>query len=176
MSTFNKYRTKGAYHWDWYETEDWYKECVDECVEFCKGSTIDVGCGDGLLLSKLPKRSLGLDNDIDALMLSQDRGLNVTGTDLDDPRTITDVFGKYDYVSCLNTIEHLKDTTTLINLIRGAKKGAIIITIDWQGGAFGEDHKHEYTYKELLDFFREFNPEGFRLKDYPEWIGVKIRK
>lgn len=173
--SFNKYRLKGAYHYDWYETEDWYKWAVDRCVKFCKGKTLDVGCGDGLLLSKLPKGSFGLDSDIDALELSRAKGLNVTQIDLDDSRTLVSVFGKYDYVASINTIEHLNDTTTLLNLIRSAKKGAIIITIDWQGGAFGEDHKKEYTLDELVDFFKEFNPKPFKYKD-TEWIGVEIRK
>lgn len=172
MNTFNKYRTKGAYHWDWYETEDWYKRCVDECVKFCKGDTLDVGCGDGLLLSKLPEGSLGIDSDPDAIRLAREKGLKVFEGGIEDYS-----IGNWDYMACLNVIEHLDNPLALKRWIRdNILKGAIIITIDWQGGAFGEDHKHEYTYKELLDFFKEFKPEGFRLKEYPEWIGVKIRK
>lgn len=170
MSTFNKYRLKGAFHWNWYETEDWYKECVDECVKFCKDVTLDVGCGDGLLLSKLPKYSMGVDNDPDGVRLAQQKGLYAVEAD------VSDVEGSFEYLACLNVIEHLDHPEELKKLIReNVNKGAIIITIDWQGGAFGEDHKHEYTYKELLDFFKEFKPQGFRLSD-PQWIGVKIKK
>lgn len=174
-STFNKYRTKGAYHWDWYETEDWYKQCVDECVKFCKGATVDVGCGDGLLLSKLPAGSCGLDNDPDALLLCKQKGMVAFNVDLDkqDPG----FWKPYQYMACLNTIEHLYNPERLKIIIdKYTSKGAIIMTLEWQGGAFGEDHKKEYTLPELIEFFDEFNPESFRLDRYPEWIGVKIRK
>lgn len=174
MSTFNKYNTKGAYHFGWYETEPWYRDCVDECVKFCKGKTVDVGCGDGLLLSKLPEGSFGLDNDPIGLELATGKELDVTKIDLDDPRTDVSIFGKYDYVACLNTIEHLNDLTTLLSLVRNARRGAIILTLEWQGGAFGEDHKTEYTLPELIHVFKGLSPKPFRIKDFPEWIGVKI--
>lgn len=174
MSTFNKYRTKGAFHWDWYETEDWYKYLVDRAVDFCKGKTLEVGCGDGVLLSKLPNGSLGLDSDQDALELCKKRGLSVTYCNLDDNKKI--VWGEqFDYVACINTIEHLNSLDMLMEIVKSAKKGVIITTIDYQGGALGEDHKFEWTYDEMMDFFKEFKPKGFRYKD-TEWIGVEIRK
>lgn len=171
MSTFNKYRTKGAYHWDWYETEDWYRWAVDRCVKFCKGKTIDIGCGDGLLLSKLPKGSLGLDPDPDAISLSKSKGLNAIQLAIEHGS-----IGYWDYLTCLNVIEHLNNPESLKRYVRdNVARGAIIITIDYQGGTLGEDHKFEWTYDQLLDFFKEFNPKGFRYKD-TEWIGVEIRK
>lgn len=169
---FNKYRLKGAYHYDWYETELWYKACVDEIVDFCKGSTLDVGCGDGLLLSKLPEGSLGIDSDPDAIRLAREKGLNVTQIS-----AYNFTSAKFDYLASLNVIEHLDHPNVLKNMILNLPiKGAIIMTLEWQGGAFGEDHKHEYTLEELTEFFKEFNPMPFRIKDFPEWIGVKIKK
>lgn len=179
--SFNKYRLKGAYHYDWYETEDWYRWAVDRCVDFCKGSTIDIGCGDGLLTSKLRAKGLdvtGVDPDVYGISIALDMNpeieyWNNSIEDLTDELTgdIT-----HEYLTCLNVIEHLDKPELLKDLIRqDITKGAIIITIDWQGGAFGEDHKHEYTMDELVDFFKEFNPKSFRYKD-TEWIGVEIRK
>lgn len=179
---FDKYEKLGAYHWDWYSDPNyaWYKKCVDKCVEFCKGSTIDVGCGDGLLLSKLPKKSFGLDNDDVGLEIAFDKGLNVTGIDLNDDRTIVEVFGKYKYVCCLNTIEHLKDSTMLVNLVNHARKGAIIIT-DMPTEHKGRYHEHEYTKKELLDTFAEFKPKYFVINSTEfgkpiQFHGVEITK
>lgn len=172
--SFNKYRLKGAYHYEWYETEEWYKACVDRIVDFCKGKTVDVGCGDGLLLSKLPKGSYGLDNDEYALGICQELGLSAGYTDLDVfDVELTEVF---DYIASLNVIEHLNNPSALLRLVGQARKGAIIMTLEWQGGAYGEDHKKEYTLDELTDFFKEFNPKPFRIKAYPEWIGVEITK
>lgn len=173
MSTFNKYRLRGAFHYDWYETEDWYKYLVDRAVEFCDGVTLDVGCGDGVLLSKLPMYSRGIDNDEDAIKLCIERGLSVTKVNID-----TETFAmtpEIEYVACINSIEHFREPKALLDLIRQASKGAIITTIDYQGGTLGEDHKFEWTYDEMMEFFKEFNPKGFRYKD-TEWIGVEIRK
>lgn len=166
---YNKYRLKGAFHYQWYETEDWYKWAVDRCVDFCQGKTIDMGCGDGLLVSKL-KNGFGIDNDTEAIMLAKQKGLKVA------QKSIYDVGGKWEYMACLNVIEHLTYPEALRTFIRNnVTKGAIIITIDYQGGNLGEDHKKEYTMDELAEFFEEFKPKTFRYKD-TEWIGVEITK
>lgn len=173
--SFNKYRLKGAYHYDWYETEDWYKWLVDRCVKFCKGTTIDIGCGDGLLVSKLTESgrlATGIDIDSEGIELAKKHGKGefiLTKPDIRIP-------DHYEYMTCLNVVEHLDNPDWLRKLIRkNITKGAIITTIDYQGGAFGEDHKFEWTMDELVDFFKEFNPKPFRYKD-TEWIGVEITK
>jgi 2-polyprenyl-3-methyl-5-hydroxy-6-metoxy-1,4-benzoquinol methylase len=175
MSEFNKYRLKGAYHYDWYENEDWYRWLVDKCVNFCDGSTIDIGCGDGLLATKIfgkGNKVTGIDTDQTAINLANEKG--VGNFIKQDASELLD--GKWEYMSCLNVIEHLDNPEVLKRVIKkNITKGAIIITIDWQGGAFGEDHKKEYTLAELVEFFKEFKPKPFRYKD-TEWIGVEIRK
>lgn len=176
--SFNKYRLKGAYHYGWYETEDWYKWLVDRCVKFCGRDVIDVGCGDGLLMQKLHDNGqsvIGIDNDPDAIRLCEQRGFWVSRVDLDKEDFVTEMKDR-DYMTCLNVIEHLKKPEILKDMIRyKINDGAIIATIDYQGGSFGEDHKKEYTLDELVDFFKEFNPKPFRYKN-TEWIGVEIRK
>lgn len=175
MSTFNKYRLKGAYHFEWYRTEDWYKECVDEIVSFCKGSTLDVGCGDGLVTKMIADngyRAVGVDGDVDAIRLFREFAKPAEGWVLN-VQTM-DVEEKFDYLCSLNVIEHLDEPEALKRMIiRNAKKGAIIITNQYLGGTLGEDHRREYDYKDLLDFFREFKPKGFKLFN-GEYIGVKI--
>lgn len=173
MSTFNKYRLKGAYHYDWYETEDWYKYFIDRVVKFCKGSTIDIGCGEGLLVQMINNNgyeATGIDSDEHAVQLA-DPELNVRLGNVEDT-----FLGEWDYLSCVNTIEHLERPERIKELINTiVKKGAILTTIDYQGGSLGEDHKFEWTMDQLVDFFKEFNPKPFRYKD-TEWIGVEIRK
>lgn len=176
--SFNKYRTKGAYHIEWYETEDWYKYLIDRAVKFCNGSTLDVGCGDGVLIKMISEKghiTMGIDPDPDATKLAvkyaKNSGvLNIEAKDALKPGW------EYDYLSCINVIEHMNDPGTIRELIRQKiTKGAIITTIDYQGGELGEDHKFEWTYDEMMEFFKEFNPKGFRYKD-TEWIGMEIRK
>lgn len=169
-STFNKYRLKGAYHYDWYENESWYRKLIDKAVDFCRGSTLDVGCGDGLLLSKLPKGSVGVDPDGDAIQLCLERGLSAIQGNAGQ----YDI-GSFDYMACLNVIEHLNEPEVLHRIIReNVIRGAIISTIDYQGGSLGEDHKKEYTMDKLMEFFKKYDPKPFRIEDI--WIGVEIRK
>lgn len=182
MSTFNKYRTKGAFHWDWYQTEDWYKYLVDRAVKFCKGDTIDVGCGDGLFLAKHYKQygfvaNEGLDNDIDGITIALKKANGATYQLGDVNNYKPHKFDtKHEYLACINSIEHFDKPEVIKEMIANCiTKGAIITTIDYQGGALGEDHKFEWTYDEMMDFFKEFNPKGFRYKD-TEWIGVEIIK
>lgn len=179
-STFNKYRLKGAYHHLWYETELWYKTLVDRAVDFCQGSTLDVGGGEGLLAGKIMENdnySTVLESDqyaIDLIPLNQ----SWIKCDVDNKSEIKELLAEesWEYMACLNTIEHLNNPKNLLYIIDNfITKGAIISTIDYQGGALGEDHKFEWTYDEMMDFFKEFNPKGFRYKD-TEWIGVEIRK
>lgn len=171
--SFNKYRTKGAYHYDWYETEDWYRYLIDRCVKFCKGSTLDIGCGEGLLVQKITDNGFdatGIDPDEHAVQLA-DPELDVRQGSADDA-----FIDRWDYLTCINVIEHLHNPERIKDMIReNITKGAIITTIDYQGGSLGEDHKFEWTYDEMMAFFKEFNPKGFRYKD-TEWIGVEIKK
>jgi len=179
MIDYDKYKKNGDYHWRWYDDPNWawYKECVDRCVEFCKGSTLDVGCGDGLVLSKLPRGSKGWDNDRTAIDICISKGLDARLYDLNS----TSLMEKVDYICCLNTIEHIKTPINIKYLIRNwAKKGAIIIT-DKATEHKGRYHEHEYTKEELLDTFKEFKPKYFEINSTEfgkpiTFIGVEIMK
>lgn len=158
---FDKYEKLGAYHWDWYGDPNyvWYRECVDRCVEFCKGVTLDIGCGDGVVLSKLPKGSQGLDKS----------GFGIDQAPTDNWCLNVDLNnyihrGITDYVCCLNTIEHLETPAAVVGAVARARKGAIIITDKPIAGRKGRYHEHEYTKKELLDTFKEFKPKYFEIK------------
>lgn len=161
---FDKYEKLGAYHWDWYEDPNyaWYKECVDKIVKFCKGSTYDAGCGDGLVLQKIIDNGFdaaGCDDDIYATDICVSKKLRVDSIDLEeDDSGLED----WDYMCCLNVIEHLKSPNSIIQMVRDADKGAIIIT-DKPTGNVGRYHEHEYTKEELLDTFKEFKPKYFEI-------------
>jgi len=175
---FDKYEKLGAYHWDWYDNPDyaWYKVCVDRCVKFCKGRTLDLGCGDGLLLSKLPTRSRGWDVDRVGVELSVSKGLDARIYDIQS----TNPMEEFDYICCLNTIEHLSSPLNIKFLVKNITKGAIIIT-DMPTENKGRYHEHEYTKQELLDTFKEFKPKYFVIKSTEfgkpiQFHGVEIKK
>lgn len=181
---FDKYQKNGAYHYKWYDDPNWvwYKECVDRIVNFCKGTTIDVGCGDGLVMTKIKHNGyavVGLDNNDKALSIAKEKSLSVSKMELDEGNTVQ-VYGGYDYVCCLNTIEHLSNPISVKSIIEQAKKGAIIIT-DKATNKPGRYHNHEYTKEELLKVFKEFKPKYFEINSTEfgkpiTFIGVEITK
>lgn len=179
---YDKYRKNGAYHYQWYDDPNWawYKECVDRCVEFCKGDTLDVGCGDGLLVKKIADKGYeveGVDNEASAITAAEKY---VSGycrvEDLNNMRA-----KEYEYMACLNVIEHLKSPDGLINILRHyITKGAIIIT-DEAREHKGRYHEHEYTLPELVETFKEFKPKPFKIESTEfgkpiTFIGVEITK
>lgn len=165
---FDKYQKLGAYHYQWYDDPNWawYKECVDRCVKFCNGCTLDVGCGDGLLANKLSKKVdyvHGVDTSVDglkiALEMCKEPSVRFELLDVESE----DIGAEFDYMTCLNVIEHLKKPDSLIKILRNnITKGAIIIT-DVPTGHVGRYHEHEFTKKELMDLFKEFKPKYFRI-------------
>lgn len=179
MSTFNKYRLKGAFHHEWYETEDWYKYLVDRAVKFCKGSTVDVGGGDGVvarLIRDEGYETIVLDNDVEAERLCKELEIGFRKTDLDVyPWCSEDI--KYDYMTCINAIEHFNKPENVLRFFdEHIAKGAIITTIDYQGGSLGEDHKFEWTMEEMIKYFSKYaKVKPFRYKD-TYWIGIELRK
>lgn len=177
MKKFDKYEKLGAYHFKWYQDPNyaWYKECVDRIVDFCRGSTIDAGGGDGLVSHRIGKNgylTLVLDNtgykawesnrfdwawwaycDLESVE-SIEQAL--------EPDEVSD--GKFEYMACLNVIEHLENPQGLLTILRNnITKGAIIIT-DKPTGHPGRYHEREYTKAELMETFKEFKPKYFQIK------------
>lgn len=173
---YDKYERLGAYHYKWYEDSDyaWYKECVDRIVNFCQGSTVDAGCGDGFVCQMIDYPTMGLDNEQSGLDFCKTPTMKV---DLNEDFQMQPGF---DYMCSLNTIEHLKTPKMLVTLTRMARKGAIIIT-DKATDNLGRYHEHEYTKEELMDTFKEFKPKYFEINSTEfgkpiTFIGVEICK
>lgn len=147
--TFPKYKERGAYHYDWYKDNTFnYRDCVDKCVEFCKGPTLDIGAGEGLIVEKLLARGIsavGYDNDLDAVALSDSK---VAKVDITRPFS-----GKWEYMVCLNVIEHLEDQDIIKKIFnKHIIKAAIIIT-DLPGQNLGKFHTKELSPYELSQLF-----------------------
>ena len=184
---FDKYEKLGAYHWDWYDNPDyaWYKVCVDRCVKFCKGRTLDLGCGDGLVMQKIKDNGFkvhGFENDNTAIRIVYDNDMRASWVDLDDLEN----YGiwqsePFDYMVCLNTIEHLKTPEMIIKIFKQCVMKAGIIITDKATEHKGRYHEHEYTKEELLDTFKEFNPKYFVINSTEfgkpiQFHGVEIKK
>lgn len=170
---FDKYKTRGAYHYDWYENNTFdYKDCVDACVEFAKGTTLDVGGGDGLV-SRLIKdngyQSVVVDNDEVGIGLAFDHGIDFILQDITKP-----IKGKWEYMVCLNVIEHLEDPEAIKRIFnRNITKAAIIIT-DIPQGELPPEHFKEYTPYELKQMFHTRKVVPFKIGD--NFHGIKVYK
>jgi len=78
---FAKYEMRGAYHWEWYESNNGgYRDLVDLALRHIpseRGATIlDVGCGDGLtsfMLYKKGLRVLGIDSNSEGIRLAREK-------------------------------------------------------------------------------------------------------
>jgi hypothetical protein len=181
---FDKYEKLGAYHWDWYDDPNWawYKECADKCVNFCKGGlTLDIGGGDGFVASKL-ENSLVLDSYPDLYKLLHDEQYFCV-CDLDNIESINEAleYDQYEYMVCLNTIEHLKQPNNVKYIFEKFITKAGIIITDKATDSPGRYHEHEFTKQELLGLFKEFKPKYFEINSTEfskpiTFIGVEIKK
>jgi 2-polyprenyl-3-methyl-5-hydroxy-6-metoxy-1,4-benzoquinol methylase len=178
--SFNKYKERGAYHYGWYETEPWYKLCVDRVVEFCKGSTLDVGCGDGLVARRIADTGLrfirGIDSDETAIALARqnDGGWEDLYFDVHDLNRDLPDESKYSYMACLNVIEHLPDPKGLVRLFNQTITKAGIIITDYPQENPSSHHVREYTPAELADLFKEWRVVPFKIND--DFHGVEVYK
>lgn len=173
--TFDKYSSKGAYHYDWYikKDPDWYRKCVDTCVAFCKGSTLDVGCGDGVVTNLVGQRyeAAGIDFEETAIALAKmnaSRGRYIW-QNLEDP-----IKGKWEYMVCLNVIEHLEHPERIKQIFdRNITKAAIIITDVPQKNP-SPYHVKEFTPYELKQMFHTRKVIPFKIDD--NFHGIEVYK
>ena len=74
---YNKYKTRGAYHWWWYRNNrHLYRDYAHKTLSYFpdKGTLIDIGCGDGLLSFLFFQKGfkvVGIDSDFTGVNLGQ---------------------------------------------------------------------------------------------------------
>lgn len=154
-----KYKN-GPIHWNWYEQGSSYKRLVDSITSCLKspGTVLDLGAGDGLpayILTQMGYTVTGVDNSDRGKELMtrkfQENGLKPIEFYVQD---IEDYWPKktFDYLFCLNTIEHLNRPEKVVELMKCVKEG-IIVTDDKHLNGGGHDHKREFDIQELQEMF-----------------------
>ena len=175
---FDKYIKRGAFHHSWFfdEKQPWYREIINTANEFCISSTLEIGCGDGVLAKLITDKGYdytGIDSDPVAIAMAKvlvPKGRFLL-KDVTSPTR-----GVWDYMACVNVIEHLEHPEALLTILESnVSTGAIIITDNKDfPHETSKYHVKEYTLDELTNFFLPFKPRGFEL-GYGQFIGVEIK-
>jgi len=153
-----KYEERGAYHWQDYESNPFYKQHVDYVVDCLKGKSgllLDVGCGDGLISSILTQwfDVWGVDISEKAIELAKEKN-KVAHFQVKD---VYDMAGGFDYLLASEVIEHLPDPDKFLKHIKGLfEKEALITTPNKTvRKTIDPHHFREYTKDELRELLRK---------------------
>ena len=188
---YGKYNKSGAIHWKWYsdETHNYHRLVDDSLIpldNLNEGNVLDIGSGDGLVSSLLIKKGFNvigvepnpIGNEIALEKLDKEKFslYPISVEDFVDKNIYKDI--EIDYLYSLNTIEHVDNAESFIDIMRNVKHFGIIITDDADritGRKNSSFHTKEFTIKELKDLFKEFNVEEIYLH-HSSFIGIKIWK
>lgn len=93
-------------------------------------SVLDVGCGTGGFLSHLREvrphcRAQGVDISPRAVAVAVERGHDAFVADL----VVDDIPGRYDVITCFETIEHIAEAEVVLQKIRDACDGTILMSL-----------------------------------------------
>jgi ubiquinone/menaquinone biosynthesis C-methylase UbiE len=132
MLRFDKYEKYGAYHWksiifNQYSIERRYQIILKQ-FRNKRGSLLDVGCGDGALSYLLSKKGLkvtGIDINEKGIAFAKSRTKNVAFETMD-PLNIKE---KFDYVICVDTLEHIPNYKKYVNKMLKIAKNEVILLI-----------------------------------------------
>jgi len=180
MIYYKKYDESGALHHEWYRKSiPWYKEVADLCVSRAIGKTaLDLGCGDGLVCKLLLKAGYavcGVDSNKKGLELAKE--LAPAGTYI---KADLDKYSSnwvYDYMVCLNTIEHVENPKNIVKIFKDSvvKRGLIITDQKIEGREIKSHHFQEFNIKELKELFKDFICREIKLKT-PLFIALEVSK
>lgn len=179
---YDKY-SQGDIHWQWYHNLPSYYQLVNESIAPFKnipiGTVVDVGCGDGLPLSFLDQlgfKCYGVEPEMDGINLAVAH--NVTAEFfVERAEEFANRDLGFDYLFCLDTIEHLEHPEVMVKIMKRIRKFGIIIT-DWAGTHEEKDssryHNIEFTPETFAELFRGFRLDRIQISN-PKYFGYMIR-
>src|SRR5437868_4097272 len=170
-TAFDKYDAQGAYHWIECDRRyaNWkrYNPALDARYEITvrailslrlRGDLLDVGCGDGLLMSRLApimNRVVGVDSEEGAIRWAKEKLRCFSNCELMQTRNEDLPFDEemFDVVTSGDVIEHLKEPSHyLAEICRVLKKGGALVltTPKWRPDRKWDlRHEKEYRPEEL---------------------------
>ena len=173
---FTKYDTFGDYHWQEYEglnskePEFAYKKHVDFVVGWVKEKDgLDIGCGDGLITSKLSFR--GIDTSIKGIELAKQHGVQAE---------VGDVYNlgdrKESVVYLGDTLEHLEHPDMAIEEIGRITNLTYIATPHSEDGVVEEFGYTAWNPDKLTDFMKQHGWEELSREVINKVIYGKYKK
>lgn len=156
---FDKYHKRGAYHWQMYERDIYYRQHAHRIKEWVKEkNTLDVGAGDGKITHLLGIQ--GVDNEPEAVILAQERGANVI---LGNAYNLEYPDEEFDSVLMVDTLEHFEHPKKALREAGRVLKKHLYIATPPRGllGRMDKYHYQEWTPEELKEFVEG---EGFSLE------------
>jgi len=164
MREFDKYKRRGAYHWRDYARKKAYYIHVNRVLEWVrKGSTFDIGAGDGLITHMLG--ASGIDDNGIAVSLAKENKVPVQLGSVYD----LSGFKKYDNVVLLDVIEHLEHPEKALEEIKKVmqKNSILYITTPLVGPKLDKYHVQEWSRKGLIKFVESCGFHCLGMKMYP---------
>jgi predicted RNA methylase len=124
---------------------------------FCFGHVLDFACGCGYgtyMISGNPDvtKVTGVDIDAEAIAWAKKEFSSPKIEFLQSD--VTKISGKFDTLVCLETIEHLADSTIVPNLVEQCSIDNLIITFpDKKSTHFNPFHLHDFITQDIIDLF-----------------------
>ena len=152
---FDKYKERGAYHWEEYKAQTAYGKHADKVKSWVrKGKTLDIGAGDGLITSLLSAE--GIDDNELAVKLAEAKNVDVKIGSAYDLKYSDSIF---DNVLMADVIEHLEFPERALKQIERVLREDgylyIVTPLANKKGLHDKYHYKEYTPSELVLFMQE---------------------
>ena len=155
---FDKYVRYGAYHHVWYANKEKYKKHIHKVRDWIdEKSVIDIGAGDGVLVSVLGIN--GIDSSKKAVELASELGIVV---DLGDACDLPYRDEKFDSAYLGDTLEHIKEPTICIREARRVIKKYLYVATPLKSKL---SDPYEYNNWSIGEFVLMVEKEGFKTEN-----------
>lgn len=104
-----------------------HRACVDMIAQ---GTVLDIGCGDGLLLSMLSEKGVtgeGVDFSVEAIRKCEEKGVRATQHNLEGTLPFPD--NSFDWVVALDVLEHQHDPAPLLAEMKRISKKNVVVGV-----------------------------------------------
>ncbi len=182
MIPYMKYHLGDDIHWQWYQNNKHnYQSLVNDSVKIFDnvptGSLVDIGAGDGLVLSLLEKKGfacMGVEPIREGVRHAMNHSVRAEYI-----IELAENFAKrkmeFDYLMSINTIEHLDQPECLVEIMKHIRQFGLIVTdndeIPQSASIY---HTEQFTPAKFEELFKDFELQRIAITA-PEYFGYIIK-